>query len=106
MIDAEPETPELFIEVHCGLPNAWPPEPILKFRMKDGAARASFDNAREAFAVSPGLAQGEVYLVSPTAIVDSFLTCKLGLIEVLSKLEEEGEVVKAVQEGSGPSIEK
>ncbi|MEZ5898524.1 MAG: hypothetical protein R3D51_03425 [Hyphomicrobiaceae bacterium] len=105
-MNAEPGAPELFIEVHCSLPNAWPPEPILKFRMKDGAARAAFDEAREVFAVSTGLAQGEVYLASVTAIVDSFVTCKLGLIEVLSKLEEEGEVVEAVQEGSGPSIEK
>ena len=93
-MNAEPEAPELFIEVHCSLPNAWPPEPILKFRTKDGAARASFDNAREAFAVSPGLAQGEVYLVSATAIVDSFLTCKHGLVEVLSRLEEEGEATE------------
>ncbi|MGD9668855.1 MAG: hypothetical protein AB7U75_07310 [Hyphomicrobiaceae bacterium] len=94
MTDAEPDTPELFIEVHCSLPNVWPPEPILKFRMKDDASRAAFDDAKEAFAVPAGLAQGEVYLVSPTAIVDSFLTCKLGLIEVLSKLEEEGEATE------------
>lgn len=92
---AEPEAPELFIEVHCSLPNAWPPEPILKFRMRDGAARAAFDDIKEAFAVSAGLAQGEVYLVSATAIVDSFLTCKLGLIEVLSRLEEGGEVIQS-----------
>lgn len=91
---AELDTPELFIEVHCSLPNAWPPEPILKFRMKDEAARAVFDDAKEAFAVSPGLAQGEVYLVSATAIVDSFLTCRLGLIEVLSRLEEQGEAAE------------
>lgn len=95
---AESDTPELFVEVHCSLPNAWPPEPILKFRMEDGVSRATFDDAKEAFAVSAGLAQGEVYLVSATAIVDSFLTCKLGLIEVLSKLEEEGAVVEAVQQ--------
>lgn len=91
---AEPEAPELFIEVHCSLPNSWPPEPILKFRMKDGAARAAFDDIKEAFAVSPGLAQGEVYLVSVTAIVDSFLTCKLGLVEVLARMEEEGEAIE------------
>lgn len=94
---AEPEAPELFIEVHCSLPNTWPPEPILKFRMKDGAARAAFDDAKEAFAVPAGLAQGEVYLASPTAIVDSFLTCKLGLIEVLARMDEEGEAVEIVQ---------
>jgi len=93
-MNAEPEAQELFIEVHCSLPNAWPPEPILKFRMKDGTARAAYENVKETFEVSTGLAQGEVYLVSATAIVDSFLTCKLGLVEVLSRLEEAGEVVE------------
>ncbi len=71
--------------------------------MADGEKRRGFDDIKEAFAVAPSLAQGEVYLVSPTAIVDSFLTCKLGLIEVLSKLEETGEVVEPQHGGSGRS---
>lgn len=93
-MNAEADTPELFIEVHCSLPNVWPPEPILKFRMKDGAARVAFDDAKEVFAVSPGLAQGEIYLVSSTAIVDSFLTCRLGLVEVLARMEEGGDAIE------------
>jgi|GEM_PF-5194476 len=80
-------TQDLVIEVHCGLSHDWPPEPVLQFPMKSGPARATFDEAKAEYGMPLHKADGEVFLVSSTAVIDSFPASEDGLHDLISKLQ-------------------
>ena len=93
-VDIEP----LVIEVHCSHPQEWPPGPILSYKIQGGVTRNVFEDAKATHTTPNEKASAEVYLVSGSRIIDSFLTCKHGLEAVLATLEERGVAIEPKHE--------